>query len=387
MYKDIFLRICKVYVKQYMDFAFIFDFDWEEQKRIWESDKIINVKIRDTENVLKRIFTKWSLWLWESYCEWKIEVDDDEYREFIFIFVRITYNKKLLWKLRLLDIFRVLRAIYGRKYFSYWSQEADINSHYSLRNWFDNNDDSNEFYLMWLNAKYIQYSCWKWDRWTRRLEEAQENKLNFYAKRLWIFKRSEWKTLLDLGCGWWWLIFYMAEKYSIKCTGLTLSVAQAKYINEEIDRRWLRDLVNVEIRNIHNIQWKYDYITSVGVMEHITDYDDLYKKVSKSLKENWKTLIHSMFQETKKLIDADPFLLKYIFPGAGIPQLKHNLEVFRKYFKYVDNNELPDKSYPKTLQCWFDNFCKNEKSIRRLLEEKSKVTDVDYAIRVYKHYL
>ncbi|EKE28937.1 MAG: hypothetical protein ACD_2C00263G0003 [uncultured bacterium (gcode 4)] len=387
MYKEAFLRICSAYVKQYRDHAFLFVFDWEKQKIIWDSNYIIKVNITDAEKVFEDIFRRWSLWLWESYCKWNIEADDDEYREFVFIFVRITYNKKLLWKLSLVDIARVLWAIRKKGYFSYGSQDKDINSHYSLSNWFDSNKDSNEFYLSWLNAKYIQYSCWKWDRWTQEVEEAQENKLNFYAKRLWIFKREEWKTLLDLGCWWWWLMFYMAENYGIKCKWLTLSLAQFEYVTAEIKRRWLQDLVSVEVRNIHNMQWKYDYIVSVWVMEHVKDYNDLYKKISKSLNKDWKTLIHSMFQESNKLTLADPFLLKYIFPGGWIPQLKHNLKIFRKYFEYADPNELPDKSYPKTLECWYGTFCRKEKEIRKLLKEKSKVKDIDYAIRVYKHYL
>lgn len=121
-------------------------------------------------------------------------------------------------------------------------------------------------------------------------------------------------------------------------------------------------------------------------MEHITDYEDLYTKVSASLNKEGKALIHSIFHPSKEERIVDPFLSKYIFPGGGIPQLKKNLEIFGRHFGYVDVNELPQKSYPKTLECWFTAFCKNEKEIRKLLEEKSKVRDVDYAIRVYKHY-
>jgi len=48
---------------------------------------------------------------------------------------------------------------------------------------------------------------------------------------------------------------------------------------------------------------------------------------------------------------------------------------------------LPHLSYPKTLDRWFDNFSENEDEIRKLLIEKSKCKDVEYAIRVFKHYL
>lgn len=169
----------------------------------------------------------------------------------------------MLWQLGFLDILRVLRAIYSHTFFTKGTQMADINTHYSLSDWFDDPNDSNEFYLTWLNAKYIQYSCGKWDEDTKTLEEAQRNKLDFYAERLGILSKSNQKTLLDLGCGWGGMMFYMAENHAVKCTGVTLSLAQAAYINDQIQKRQLQDLVSVKIGNIHDIQGKYDYIISV----------------------------------------------------------------------------------------------------------------------------
>lgn len=122
-------------------------------------------------------------------------------------------------------------------------------------------------------------------------------------------------------------------------------------------------------------------------MEHITDFDRLYQTVSQSLHSQGVALIHSMFQTTRKKRAADPFLAKYIFPGGGIPQLQNNINIFRKHFQYVDVNELPQKSYPKTIHCWYKTFCQNEDKIRKLLTEKGKVKDVDFAVRIFKHYL
>jgi hypothetical protein len=48
---------------------------------------------------------------------------------------------------------------------------------------------------------------------------------------------------------------------------------------------------------------------------------------------------------------------------------------------------MPHLSYPKTLDAWFENFCKAEPQIRELLQQKSKVKDVDFAIGTFKHYL
>ena len=110
-------------------------------------------------------------------------------------------------------------------------------------------------------------------------------------------------------------MFFIAETYGIECIGWTLSTAQAAYVEREIERRGLRRLVRVEIRNIHDLEGEYDYIVSVGVMEHISDFDHLYARIAVSLKDDGKALIHAMFQHEEHKGSADPFLAQYIFPG------------------------------------------------------------------------
>ncbi len=240
--------------------------------------------------------------------------------------------------------------------------------------------------MYWLESKYPQYTCAKWDKNTKTLNEAHINKFEFYAKRLWINKSSKWKTLLDLGCGWWWLIFYLNDKYWIKCTWMTLSDAQIVYINNEIKTKSKDDEIQVLHENVHNMTGKYDYIISVWLLEHIDDYDDLYKKTSLSLNKDGKALFHAMFN-TEIFYKADEFLTTYIFPGGWTPNISSNIKIFKKYFDIVDRNDLPDLSYPKTLECRYNDFCKNEDKIRELLVTKSSCENIDYSINIFKHYL
>jgi cyclopropane-fatty-acyl-phospholipid synthase len=385
-FQEICIRLVKAYVSLYPKFSFQFYFDGEKQDLIGNGENIIEVIITESEKVFKRIFTEGSMGLGEAYCDGLIEVRDDQYEDFLFIFVRAAYDKKIIFKLPLSDIFRIIRARYNREFFTKGTQHADINSHYSLSDWFDDDEDANEFYLQWLDSKYIQYTCAKWDTETMSLEEAQVNKFEFYAKRLGINENSRGKTLLDLGCGWGGFMFYIAEHYGLICKGLTLSTAQAAYIAKEAKDRGLENLVSVEIKNVHDMEGSYDFVSSIGLLEHISDYDDLYKKTALALKADGTALFHAIFH-TEMFYKTDPFLLKYIFPGGATPHIEKNVNIFKKYFKSVDRNDLPDMSYPKTLQCWYDTFCQNEGKIRTLLTEKGKCKDVDRAIRIFKHYL
>jgi len=384
-FERIFIRLVTAYVKKYKEHSFEICLD-EKKYLLGDGTNIVKVKITNSNKVLGRIFSEGSLGLGESYCEGLINVDDDLYKYFLLVLVRAAHDTKLLFSLPAIDIFYILRARFKKAFFEKETQSENINAHYSLSDWFENEKDSNDFFLHWLNSKYILYTCGKWDANTKTLEEAQLNKLQFYATRLGIDHNSKGKTLVDLGCGWGGCMFFMAENFGIKCKGITLSTAQAEYVREEISKRGLQNLVSVEIDDIHNVKGNFDYVISIGVMEAIKDYDHLYQKIANVLNKNGSALIHSMFH-TEMFYGVDPFLSKYIFPGGAVPNLRKNLQIFRKYFKHVDANFLPENSYPKTLDCWYHNFCANETGIRRLLVEKSKVKDVDFAIRVFKHYL
>jgi cyclopropane-fatty-acyl-phospholipid synthase len=130
----------------------------------------------------------------------------------------------------------------------------------------------------------------------------------------------------------------------------------------------------------------YDYIISIGMLEHITDFDDLYKKIAGALNPGGQALMHSIYSESW-FYKADRWFLKYIFPYGACPNFSSNMRCFRKYFNVVEPKKLPYLSYPKTLDAWFANFCHAEPQIRELLQQKSKVKDVDFAVRTFKHYL
>ncbi|MFN8280161.1 MAG: class I SAM-dependent methyltransferase [Saprospiraceae bacterium] len=383
-FSSTFIRLVRSYVTINPQYSFEINLDGFIVQ-IGESDKVIPVFIQRSEEVFQRIFTEGSLGLGESYCEGLIEVKDQYYRYFVDIFVRVTYDLRLLLKLKPADIFLILKAKFNRTFSDRLDRSENINAHYSLSDWFEQDEDANAFYLQWLDARYIQYSCGKWDQGIRTLQEAQENKLYFYAQRLQI-KSNDPGILADLGCGWGGCLFYMAEKFGIRCHGITLSTAQASYIKDEAIKRHLEHLVTVEVGDILLAQGRYDYVISIGVMEHISDYDFMYRRLAQILKPGGRALIHSIFH-SEWFYKVDPFLSKFIFPGGSTPEIRSNLNIFKKYFKHVDRHDLPALSYPRTLLCWFDQFCKHEEQIRNLLAQKSKVKDLDYSIRIFKHYL
>lgn len=148
----------------------------------------------------------------------------------------------------------------GRRVFAKPRQNATIDNHYSLSDWFESDDDSNTFFHYWLDRAHRMYSCGKLDQETKTLEESETNKLELYAKRMGIDERSRGSTLLDLGCGWGGVSFFMTERFGVCAKGLALSTAHHRYITREIAWRQLHDLVSVELRNVDDMEGTYDYI-------------------------------------------------------------------------------------------------------------------------------
>jgi len=383
--QKIFLKVTRAYVgEERLDMSFRFSFDGDPQPVIGSSSRIVDVSFHNAERLFQRIFLEGNMGLGEGYSEGLIEVKDEDYKEFLCICVYAT-SPRILRQLSIFDMMAVVRARAGG-YFTKPRQNATIDNHYSLSDWFDNDDDSNAFFHYWLDRDHHMYSCGKWDPETKTLQEAETNKLEFYAKRMGIDGSSQGKTLLDLGCGWGGVLFFMAEKFGVRSKGLTLSTAQHSFITKEIARRGLQDLVSVELRNVHDMKGKYDYIISIGMLEHITDFDDLYEKTARALNPGGQALMHSIYSESW-FYKADRWFLKYIFPYGSCPYFPSNLKCFKRHFKFVDPKKMPYLSYPKTLDAWFANFCKAEPQIRDLLQQSGKVKDVEFAIRTFKHYL
>lgn len=383
--QQIFLKVAHAYVaEERPDISFQFAFDGVPQPVIGSGSRVVEVSFYNAARLFQRIFLEGSMGLGEGYSEGLIEVNDEDYKEFLCICVYAT-SPRILRQLSIFDMIAAVRARAGG-YFTKPRENATIDNHYSLSDWFESDDNSNRFFHYWLDRDHRMYSCGKWDSETKTLQEAETNKLELYAKRMGIDEDSRGKTLLDLGCGWGGVLFFMAERFGIRSKGLTLSSAQHSYITKEIRRRNLQDLVTVELKNVHDMEGTYDYIISIGMLEHIADFDDLYEKTARALNPGGQALMHSIYSESR-FYKADRWFLKYIFPYGACPNFSSNMKCFRKYFNVVEPKKMPYLSYPKTLDAWFVNFCKAEPQIRELLQQKSKVKDVEFAIRTFKHYL
>ena len=170
---------------------------------------------------------------------------------------------------------------------------------------------------------------------------------------------EEGMKLLDIGCGWGFLLIRAAKKYGIFGTGITLSSEQKKKFEEAIGTEGLEGKLSVELMDYRELKksgWKFDRAVSVGMLEHVgrKNYPLYMENVKEVLKDGGLFLLHfiSAFLENP----GDPWMRKYIFPGGMVPSLREMIQIFGDMKFYTLDVESLRRHYYRTLRCWSENF-------------------------------
>ncbi|TCS81859.1 SAM-dependent methyltransferase [Pectinatus cerevisiiphilus] len=230
-------------------------------------------------------------------------------------------------------------------------ERKNIHSHYDL---------GNDFYAKWLD-KTMSYSCAYFKKPTDTLDEAQLNKIDHSLQKL-LLKDNE--TLLDIGCGWGWLIIRAAQQYGVKAVGITLSDEQYAGATERIIKLGLQDKVKVLLLNYMDLdpaEYQFDKIVSIGMFEHVgKEFLPLYlNKVNTLLKDGGLFLLHSIMGYNEA--PTNGWIKKYIFPGGYVPTVRETVSLFPDFNFYLLHMESLRRHYARTLDEWYKNFeaCKD----------------------------
>lgn len=225
--------------------------------------------------------------------------------------------------------------------------KSDIQKHYDI---------GNDFYKLWLDD-IMTYSCAYFKHENDSLEQAQLNKVHHILNKL---NAQPGGKLLDIGCGWGTLIITAAKEYGLNATGITLSEEQASFITKRIKEEGLENKVTVLIKDYRDIRETYDYITSVGMFEHVgkENLSQYFQTISKRLNINGLALIHGITGQVggNHGSGTNSWINKYIFPGGYIPRLTENLNHIASAGLQIADLEPLRRHYQKTLELWTKNF-------------------------------
>ncbi|GHD58678.1 cyclopropane-fatty-acyl-phospholipid synthase [Thalassobaculum fulvum] len=265
-------------------------------------------------------------------------------------------TESIQWMLRW---FRNARAAF-RHWNPIGAAQRKVSHHYDLRD---------ELFDLFLDSDR-QYSCGYFLDPSDDLETAQFNKKVHLAAKL---RAKPGHKVLDIGSGWGGLGLFLADRHSsISVDGVTLSTEQHRVSNRRAEQAGVADRVKFHLRDYRTLEDKYDRIVSVGMLEHVgpRHYGEYYGKVSSLLKPDGVAVIHSIgvFRPAQP---QNPWMEKYIFPGAYTPSLSQQTEAIERHTDlYVTDIEILRSHYADTLLAWRLNCAANRDKIVAMYDER-----------------
>ena len=196
------------FLSKFDDYPFRIRFEGKEYL-VGEGEPTFTVDFKKAIPV-SDLLTSTSIALGEAYMNGDLEIEGDLYQaldHFLGQMGKFSTDSVALKKL--------IHTSTSKK-----NQAKEVTSHYDI---------GNDFYKLWLDET-LSYSCAYFKNENDTLYQAQVNKVDYILQKLYL---KEGMTLLDIGCGWGFLLIEAAKKYKIKGTGITLSHEQY----EEFQRR------------------------------------------------------------------------------------------------------------------------------------------------------
>jgi cyclopropane-fatty-acyl-phospholipid synthase len=223
-------------------------------------------------------------------------------------------------------------------------------------------DVSNEFYELFLDKKYMFYTCADFLQGDETLEEAQQNKADHILS---LIDPKPGERILELGCGWGAMLKRIYEHTGDKenLSGITLS-------QEQVDYNQQHNGFHVEFGDFITRQYepnRYDAIYSIGAWEHVRpkEIGPLSRKLFAALKPGGR-VVHHFFCRVPPKLFATAVCSQLYFPGSIGSWYGNHVRAFEGAGFRITHRSVHD--YRPTLRAWFENLVANRERALQLVD-------------------
>ncbi len=174
-----------------------------------------------------------------------------------------------------------------------------------------------EFFRLCLGHR-LKYSACHWGEGTPTLDAAEEAMLALTCERAGI---EDGMDVLDLGCGWGSLSFWLRERYpSTRVLAVSNSASQRAYIGSEAARRGVEGLEVVTAdMNAFDTDRRFDRVVSVEMFEHMRNHEALLARVATWLRPEGRLFVHVFSHRRYAYAFERSWMARTFFSGGMMP--------------------------------------------------------------------
>ncbi|CAH1778256.1 unnamed protein product, partial [Owenia fusiformis] len=241
-----------------------------------------------------------------------------------------------------------------------------------------------DFFITVLGER-LKYSCGLWPKGVTTLEASENAMLKVTCERAQV---QNGQTIMDLGCGWGSLAFYICENYP-QCNVVCVSNSntQRKLIQGRAKERGFSKRLEciTADANVFITQRRFDRIISIEMFEHMKNYQELMGRVSSWLNPGGmlftQILCHKEFPyqfDTKKGSDTE-WMARNFFSGGTMPSADLFL-YFQDDLVCVDHWRINGCNYSKTLEAWLVKMDERIGKVKPIFEKAYGADEVDQQV-------